>query len=55
MEEVLNIANLLNALMIVIGWSIKQELCNIKNCIAEAKESINKAHSRIDDILMSKK
>lgn len=54
MDEVLTVANLLNVLMLVIGWSIKQELAHIKDCIGEAKESVNHAHRRIDDILVSK-
>lgn len=48
MNEVLTVGNLFNALILVVGWSIRNELHHIRNSIEEAKTSAYKAHERLD-------
>jgi hypothetical protein len=48
MNEVLTVANMFNALVLVVGWSIRNELHHIRNSIEEAKSSAYKAHERLD-------
>lgn len=52
MQEFITIANLFNALILVVGWSIRNELHHIRNSIEDAKASAYKAHERIDDLLV---
>lgn len=55
MQELVTINNVFNALMLVVGWSIRSELHHIRTSIAEAKEVAGKAHGRIDEIILNLK
>jgi hypothetical protein len=55
MNEILTVSNLFNALMLVVGWSIRNELHHIRRSVEEAKTSAYKAHERIDEYLTIKK
>lgn len=55
MQEYLTVANIFNALILVVGWSIRNELHHIRKSIEEAKASANKAHERIDGLLVHNK
>lgn len=48
MNEILTVANMFNALVLVVGWSIRNELHHIRHSIDEAKSSAFKAHERLD-------
>lgn len=54
MNEFVTVANLLNGLMLLVGWSIRNELHHIRKDIIEAKSFASKAHERIDELLMTK-
>jgi hypothetical protein len=51
MTEILNIDNLMRACVILIGWTIRQQLEFIKLSIDDDKKSANQAHERIDTML----
>lgn len=48
MQELFTVGSLFNALILVVGWSIRNELHHIRNSIEEAKSSAYKAHERLD-------
>lgn len=52
MQDILTVSNLFNGLILVVGWSIRNELHYIRNSITEAKSSAHEAHKRIDDLLV---
>lgn len=54
MNEYLNVANLFNAVIIIVAWSIRQELYHIRQAIDEAKDTAKNAHQRIDDIILKR-
>lgn len=51
MDQVFTVTSLFNALILVVGWSIRQELKHIGEALHEVKESTTDAHRRIDAIL----
>ncbi len=51
MNELLTISNVFNCLLLVVGWSIRNELGHIRESIEDAKESAKEAHKRIDVVL----
>jgi len=50
--DFLTVSNLLNALMIVSIWAVKSELSHIRKDINHATETAEKAHGRIDSLMM---
>jgi hypothetical protein len=51
MDQVFTVTSLFNALILVVGWSIRQELKHIGEALHEVKESTTDAHRRIDALL----
>ena len=51
MDQVFTVTSLFNALILVVGWSIRQELKHIGEALHEVKESTSDAHKRIDALL----
>lgn len=54
MQELLTVPNLLNAIMVILVWSVKSELSNIRQGINEAKKAAELAHGRLDSFIMNK-
>ena len=48
MQELFTVANLFNGMVLVVLWAIKNELCHIRESIAEAKTHATRAHERLD-------
>lgn len=55
MGDLFTVSTLFNALILVVGWSIKQELKHIGDSIEGVKESADYAHKRIDNILINER
>lgn len=53
MEALFTVANGFNLALLVIGWSIRNELGHIRESIRDVKESANEAHKRIDGVLQN--
>lgn len=51
MEQIFTVTTLLNALVVVVCWSVRQELKHIKTAIDEVQQLSKDAHRRIDAIL----
>ena len=51
MGDLFTVSTLLNALVVVVCWSVRQELQHIKIAIDEVKQLSKDAHRRIDAIL----
>lgn len=49
MLDFMTVSNLFNLLILVVGWSIRNELHHIRFELGEAKGVGNRAHVRIDE------
>lgn len=54
MAELFNVTNLFNVVIVVVAWSIRQELYHIRQSIDEAKDTASQAHKRIDNMLVNR-
>lgn len=62
MTEFLSAGDVVNVVLAIVGWTIKRELSHIKDSIdhvrevvADAKRTADKAHERLDQFILDAK